>query len=111
MRQAGALRVKGDREAELALPRVGLIVTWTDPSDPWLRRAIETTAAITGANAVMGAVPFNTDGSFLAPAYGGIPTLILGPGDPAQAHKTDEWCSVAKIDEATAIYLELMRRF
>ena len=84
---------------------------WTDPRDPWLRQAIETTAAITGANAVMGAVPFNTDGSFLAPAYGEIPTLILGPGDPAQAHKTDEWCSIAKIDEATAIYLELMRRY
>ncbi len=68
------------------------------------------TTAITGANAVMGAVPFNTDGSFLAPAYGGIPTLILGPGDPTQAHQTDEWCSIARIDEAVSIYLELMRR-
>jgi succinyl-diaminopimelate desuccinylase len=84
---------------------------WTDPSDPWLQGAIETTAAITGTNAVMGTVPFNTDGAFLAPAYGEIPTLILGPGDPAQAHKTDEWCSIAKIDEATAIYLALMRRY
>lgn len=84
---------------------------WTDPDDPWLRRALEVTTEITRANAVMGAVPFNTDGSFLAPAYGGIPTLILGPGDPAQAHQTDEWCSIARIDEAVSIYLELMRRF
>lgn len=83
---------------------------WTEPSDPWLGRAIETAASVTGANDVLAAVPFNTDGSFLSPAYGDIPTLILGPGDPAQAHQTDEWCEIAKIDEAVEIYLRLMRQ-
>lgn len=83
---------------------------WTDPDEPWARAATAVAAGVTGANDVMGAVPFNTDGAFLAPAYGGVPTLILGPGDPAQAHQTDEYCEIARIDEAVAIYLELMRR-
>jgi succinyl-diaminopimelate desuccinylase len=85
--------------------------SWTEPTDPWMASAIGIAAGITGANDVMGAVPFNTDGSLLAPAYGGIPSLILGPGEPGQAHQTDEWCEVARIEEAAAIYLELMRRF
>lgn len=83
---------------------------WTDPADPWLAAATATAASVTGANDVLAAVPFNTDGSFLSPAYGGIPTLILGPGDPAQAHQTDEWCEIARIDEAVEIYLRLMRQ-
>lgn len=85
--------------------------SWTEPTEPWVKSAIGIAAGITGANDVMGAVPFNTDGSLLAPAYGGIPSLILGPGEPDQAHQTDEWCEVARIEEAAAIYLELMRRF
>jgi len=82
---------------------------WTEPDDPWLARAIATAASVTGANDILAAVPFNTDGSFLSPAYGDIPTLILGPGEPAQAHQTDEWCDIARIDEAVEIYLRLMR--
>lgn len=84
---------------------------WSDPEDPWLRQAVGLAAGITGANEVRQTVPFNTDAAFLAPAYGGIPTLILGPGDPAQAHQTDEYCEIAKIDEAVEIYLAIMRHF
>jgi len=84
---------------------------WTDPADPWLTAALEVVAGITGTAARQETVPFNTDAAFLAPAYGSVPTLILGPGELAQAHQTDEWCTVAKIDEAVAIYLELLRRF
>ncbi len=37
--------------------------------------------------------------------------MILGPGEPGQAHQTDEHCPVAAIEEATRIYLELGRRW
>ena len=84
---------------------------WTDPAEPWLATALEVAAGITGTVARQETVPFNTDAAFLTPAYGGVPTLILGPGELAQAHQTDEWCAAAKIDEAASIYLELMRRF
>jgi succinyl-diaminopimelate desuccinylase len=30
--------------------------------------------------------------------------VICGPGEPSMAHKTDEYCEVAKIVEAVAIY-------
>ena len=82
---------------------------WTDPGDPWLAGALDLVAGITGTTACQGAVPFNTDAAYLTPAYGEVPTLILGPGELAQAHQTDEWCEIAKIDRAVEIYLGLMR--
>jgi len=30
--------------------------------------------------------PYFTDASILTPAFGGIPTVILGPGELVQAH-------------------------
>lgn len=45
-----------------------------------------------------------TDGALLQPLYGGVPTLILGPGEPSQAHRTDEFCLVSKLHEAVALY-------
>ena len=83
---------------------------WTDPGDPWLAGALDLVAGITGTTACQGAVPFNTDAAYLTPAYGEVPTLILGPGELAQAHQTDECCEIAKIDRAVEIYQELMRR-
>ncbi|GIS65998.1 MAG: hypothetical protein CM1200mP4_3460 [Rhodospirillaceae bacterium] len=50
-----------------------------------------------------------TDASVLTPAYGGAPTIILGPGEPYMAHKTDEYCVVEKITEAEAAYMEIIR--
>ena len=40
-------------------------------------------------------------------AQGGIPSVIFGPGDIAQAHTRDEWISLASLERAEAI----LRRF
>ncbi|MBX6167228.1 MAG: M20 family peptidase, partial [Thermobispora bispora] len=45
-----------------------------------------------------------TDASVLRPALGDPPTLICGPGEPDQAHVTDEHCRVSRIEEAVGIY-------
>ncbi len=45
-----------------------------------------------------------TDGSHLQRLYGGVPTIILGPGEPGQAHRTDEFCLTDKLCEAVALY-------
>ena len=37
----------------------------------------------------------------------GLPTVILGPGETAMAHKTDEYCLVSKINEAVDLYTEI----
>jgi succinyl-diaminopimelate desuccinylase len=56
-------------------------------------------------------LPYMTDGAVLQPAYGGIPTVILGPGQPEMAHKTDEFCYVSKIEEAVIIYKKIIKNW
>lgn len=53
-------------------------------------------------------MPYLTDGSVLQKAYGGIPVVILGPGQPEMAHKTDEFCFVSKLEEAVEIYKQII---
>ena len=67
----------------------------------------ERAAAIAGVAGEPGPVPFATDAGYLTPAYGGPPTVIIGPGETEQAHKTDEWCSLTRIDQATELYADL----
>ena len=54
------------------------------------------------------ALPYLTDGSVLQPAYGGVPTVILGPGEPEMAHQTDEFCFISKMEEAVTIYKNII---
>ncbi len=42
-------------------------------------------------------------------AEGGIPSVVFGPGDIAQAHTADEWISVASLDRGTAILENFLR--
>jgi acetylornithine deacetylase len=51
------------------------------------------------------AVPYGTDASTLSQA--GIPALVFGPGDIAQAHTRDEWVDLAEVERAA----ELLFRF
>jgi acetylornithine deacetylase len=43
-------------------------------------------------------VPYGTDASTLAEA--GIPSVVFGPGDIAQAHTCDEWVTLAEVEQA-----------
>lgn len=51
------------------------------------------------------AVPYGTDASTLALA--GIPSVVFGPGDIAQAHTADEWIELDQIDQAAEILYKL----
>ncbi|MFZ5586911.1 MAG: M20 family metallopeptidase [Thermodesulfobacteriota bacterium] len=84
---------------------------WTEPSDPWVQTVWGIVREITGRTPAPGGAPYFTDASHLRRAFGPVPTLILGPGEPGQAHQTDEWCEVAKIEQAAAAYLEIARRW
>lgn len=46
-------------------------------------------------------VPFGTDASTVAAA--GIPAVVFGPGDIAQAHTKDEWIDLAQLEPAAEI--------
>lgn len=50
-------------------------------------------------------VDFFTDAGVLAAA--GIPSVVFGPGDIAQAHTVDEWVAVSQLDRGT----QLLGRF
>jgi succinyl-diaminopimelate desuccinylase len=86
---------------------------WTDPSSPWLEDVHGIVRDVTGqdAGAEPQTAPYFTDASALTPAFGGPPTVILGPGEAAKAHQTDEYCSVARIREATDIYSRIAARW
>lgn len=92
-------------------PVLDVAGVWTEPSDPWVASVVDVAGAVTGERAEPGAAPYFTDAAALTPAYGSPPTVILGPGEPALAHQTDEWCAVERIEQAVAVYTELLRRW
>lgn len=93
-------------EAEIEL-LVDCPPLWSEPGSDWLALVAERAAHIAGVVPAWGPVPFATDAGYLTPAYGAPPTVILGPGETEQAHKTDEWCSINRIEQATELYTDL----
>jgi len=79
----------------------------TPASDPWIKRVLNIMARIEGSRPEPGYVNYFTDASILTPALKTPPTLILGPGEPGQAHQTNEYCVVEKIGRAAEFYLEI----
>jgi acetylornithine deacetylase len=55
---------------------------------------------VRGRHEVM-AVPYGTEAAPLAAA--GIPAVVFGPGDIAQAHTCDEWVRLEQVEEASDI--------
>ncbi|MGJ8545421.1 MAG: M20 family metallopeptidase [Sulfitobacter sp.] len=84
---------------------------WTDPAQALVARIGEISAARTGDAAIPASVSYFTDAALLQPALENTPTVILGPGDPALAHQTDEYCEVDKIHQATEIYEAMLSEF
>ncbi len=50
-------------------------------------------------------MPYGSDASKLS-VLGHIPSIVLGPGDIAQAHTADEWVPVAEVVQAAEIYAQ-----
>jgi len=42
-------------------------------------------------------------------AEGGIPSVVFGPGDIAQAHTADEWVELSQVEQAKALLLRFLR--
>ena len=82
----------------------------TDPDDAWVGDVFDVMASVLGERPTPRGVSYFTDASALSPAYGEPPTVICGPGEPSQAHATDEWCSVQSLEAAYEGYVETVRR-
>jgi succinyl-diaminopimelate desuccinylase len=92
-------------------PMVDVEGVWTDPRHEWVREVFAIMTPVLGASPETRAATYFTDAAALTPAYGGPPTLILGPGEPQLAHQTDEYCLVARIEQAVEAYAEIARRW
>ncbi|WP_245296954.1 MULTISPECIES: M20 family metallopeptidase [Rhodomicrobium] len=84
---------------------------FTEPSDPWIASVHEVMAEITGERHAPGIATYFTDAAALTKAYGNPPTIILGPGEAEMAHQTDEFCYIRRIEEATAGFTEIAKRW
>jgi succinyl-diaminopimelate desuccinylase len=94
-------------------PIVDLGAVWTEPSSSWVQEVYRIVRDVTGEDAGLEprTAPYFTDASVLTPAFGNPPTIILGPGEAAMAHQTDECCSVQRIREASDIYSRLAAKW
>jgi acetylornithine deacetylase len=61
----------------------------------------------TGVISRISGEPFTTNGNHFAAA--GIPTIVTGPGDIAQAHLPDEWIALDELVRGVAGYLAIMQ--
>ncbi|WP_404434285.1 M20/M25/M40 family metallo-hydrolase [Microbacterium lacus] len=77
-------------------------IPWSG-DDPWV-------SALPGPHQARPA-PYFTDGSALAPALSGVPTVIWGPGRAEQMHAADEYVLRDSIEGAFHLYEQTIRRW
>lgn len=88
---------------------MGADSVWTDPDDPWVGEVFEIMEPLIGESPEVRGVTYFTDASALKTAMGRPLTFILGPGEPSQAHKTNEYCYASKIETAAEAYFRIAR--
>jgi acetylornithine deacetylase/succinyl-diaminopimelate desuccinylase family protein len=74
-------------------------------NSPWVAQLANSVQTVTGRPAKQLAVPYGTDASTIAEA--GIPAVVFGPGDIAQAHTKDEWVELIQVEQAADILFRL----
>ena len=105
-----ALRARLGDEVELE-PRVMLDPIDTDPDGEWVQDVFAVMEPLIGEAPSPRGLAYFTDAAALSPAYGYPPTIICGPGDAEQAHRTDESCSMAALEAAAEGFFEISRRW
>ncbi len=84
---------------------------YTDPSNEWVQEVFEICAQYLNARPTPQTITFSTDGADLKRGFGGVPAVILGPGEPQLAHQTDEWCSMNRIEQSVELFRDIMRKW
>jgi succinyl-diaminopimelate desuccinylase len=82
---------------------------WTEPELDWVQRVFEICKPYVEDRLEARTAPYMTDAANLLKVYAGAPTVVLGPGEAAMAHQTDEYCSQERIRQSVAIYEALIR--
>jgi len=83
----------------------------TNYDDPWVQSVLDVVEPKLHERPRPHGGTYLTDASILKSAMGNPPTLILGPGEPDMAHKTDEYCYCSKIEEASDIFMNIAQNW
>jgi succinyl-diaminopimelate desuccinylase len=78
--------------------------------DPWVGTVSDAIVAATGQTPPTIGMTFTTDARFVR-NQAGIPTVVCGPGEVAQAHTSNEFVAIDQLVDATAAYAHLMASF
>ena len=82
---------------------------WTAPDHEWIQRVFDICKPYLSEPPAARTAPYMTDAANLLKVYAGAPTVVLGPGEAAMAHQTDEYASQERIRQSVAIYESLIR--
>jgi acetylornithine deacetylase/succinyl-diaminopimelate desuccinylase-like protein len=96
------LRAKRLKATVASAKRDACLPLETDPKLPLVARLLR----CAGQRKVAG-VHYFCDASVLA--QGGIPSVVLGPGDIAQAHTAEEWISLAELERGRLLLLGFLK--
>jgi acetylornithine deacetylase len=101
-----SLRAEAGPDVPFTCDAPAMSLTGLSPagSEDLVRRLGAAIDAVCRSHAVRG-VPYGTDAATLSAA--GIPAVVFGPGDIAQAHTRDEWVSLAEVEQAAEILYRL----
>jgi succinyl-diaminopimelate desuccinylase len=94
-------------EAELEVFS-NLLPVWTAPDDDWMQRVFQICKPYVGEAPAARTAPYMTDAANLLKVYAGAPTVVLGPGEAAMAHQTDEYCSMERLRQSVEIYEKII---
>jgi putative selenium metabolism hydrolase len=81
---------------------------WDVPEDHPLVAAARASIEAAGLPPKTCAIPYCTNGSGSAGDLG-IPSIVIGPGDPAQFHVVDEYISVDQLTRGVEVYLRMIQ--
>lgn len=90
---------------EFLPPWVKMPALSPEGSTAWIAPISRIITAATGRTPSLIGVPYGTDAGPLAEA--GLPCLVFGPGDIAQAHTRDEWVDLNEVGTAAEAYYRI----
>jgi succinyl-diaminopimelate desuccinylase len=105
-------RLAGELGPDTALETlVSIGPVFTDEQNPFVQLTYDICNIDRENRSVPKTLPYLTDGSVLQVLYKGVPTIILGPGQPEMAHQTDEFSLISKLEQSVKIYSEIISKW
>jgi len=96
----------GDAELEIVSD---LDAVWTEPAKAWIQKVFEICRPVLKEKPAVSTAPYMTDAANLRKAWPGAPVIVLGPGEAAMAHQTDEYCHMGRIGQSVELYEAIIR--